>query len=179
MKDLFEYWDEIPEHVLKVLESFPEDEWTYQLYDELIKKLNAIGYTCEYGPDAEPFNLHKIKTMSKIHHGYRSPKRYYDRIECNETLESTEEFRLQAHLNLVYITAPQFIADIVRKNLFCRADEGDEEMNIYHVGDNNLMESLPHFDEVLSGDDYRMYLRFAKWVEDNNIDWICFYNPVE
>jgi len=35
----------------------PQD---YEDCDLLIQKLNAVGYTCEYGLDAVPYNLTKL-----------------------------------------------------------------------------------------------------------------------
>jgi len=60
MKDLFETPKKIPLNVLEVLNKFNESENDYQSCQRLVCELEAIGYTCEYGLDAEPFNLIKL-----------------------------------------------------------------------------------------------------------------------
>jgi hypothetical protein len=59
MKDLFEYPEQQPAKVRKVLWSygFCHDYEGCQL---LVQKLNEVGYTCEYGLDASPYNLTKL-----------------------------------------------------------------------------------------------------------------------
>jgi hypothetical protein len=58
MTDLFEYPELQPKEVRKILWSYvPQD---YEDCDLLIQKLNAVGYTCEYGLDASPYNLTKL-----------------------------------------------------------------------------------------------------------------------
>jgi hypothetical protein len=58
MKDLFETPELIPRDVLDILERFEDN--TYYECERILNKLEKIGYTYEYGLDAEPFNLRKI-----------------------------------------------------------------------------------------------------------------------
>ena len=61
--DLFEHWELIPNEVQEILERYNEDEQPndYNTLARLQKELNAIGYNFNYGLDAEPFGLHKMK----------------------------------------------------------------------------------------------------------------------
>jgi hypothetical protein len=60
--DLFEYPELLPQEVRNILEKFEDYfSYTYQDCNRLVKQLNAIGYTCEYGLDASPYNLTKLK----------------------------------------------------------------------------------------------------------------------
>lgn len=63
MKDLFDYPHEIPNKVNEVLAKYDQDEanLSYEECAKLVKDLNSIGYTCDYGLDGAPFNLRKIK----------------------------------------------------------------------------------------------------------------------
>jgi bifunctional pyridoxal-dependent enzyme with beta-cystathionase and maltose regulon repressor activities len=58
-EDLFNEWETLPKEVIRLLMSKMEFK-TYKECDEFIKQLNKIGYTCEYGFDAVPYNLQKI-----------------------------------------------------------------------------------------------------------------------
>lgn len=62
MKDLFETPELIPSGVQAILESFGEDECPndYRDLERLLKLINPLGYTFDYGLDAEPFNLRKL-----------------------------------------------------------------------------------------------------------------------
>lgn len=59
-KDLFEYYDELPQEVREILSFYELEEMDYLTCENLLKELNAVGYTFEYGLSAEPFNLKKI-----------------------------------------------------------------------------------------------------------------------
>jgi len=58
MNDLFETPDLIPKDVLDILATFEDN--TYEECERILNKLERIGYTYEYGLDAEPFNLKKL-----------------------------------------------------------------------------------------------------------------------
>lgn len=68
MKDLFEYPELLPASVTQIIERFADDVHSYERCDELISELNAVGYTCEYGLDATPYNLQRIHSPKK--YGY-------------------------------------------------------------------------------------------------------------
>lgn len=58
MNDLFETPDLIPKDVHDILAQFEDN--TYEECERVLNKLEQIGYTYEYGLDAEPFNLRKL-----------------------------------------------------------------------------------------------------------------------
>lgn len=58
MKDLFETPELIPSDVQAILESFDEDAPnTYLELDRIMNELEVLGYTFDYGLDAEPYGL--------------------------------------------------------------------------------------------------------------------------
>jgi hypothetical protein len=57
--DLFDNYDNLPSNVKKLLEIVEEDN-SYETCEQLVRKLNQIGYHCEYGLDASPHSLEKI-----------------------------------------------------------------------------------------------------------------------
>lgn len=63
MTDLFDYPELQNQSVRRILWAYgcPQD---YEGCDLLIQKLNEVGYTCEYGLDASPYNLRKIEYPS-------------------------------------------------------------------------------------------------------------------
>lgn len=60
MADLLEQYDELPQDVQNVLNYFFHLDNTYENCEWLVETLNKIGYTIEYGLDAEPYNLRKL-----------------------------------------------------------------------------------------------------------------------
>lgn len=60
MPDLFEDYDSLPDDVKTVLDRYTDSDTNYENCALLVQELNAIGYTCEYGLDAEPFKLRKL-----------------------------------------------------------------------------------------------------------------------
>ncbi len=60
-EDLFEHYEELPQEVRTVLDSWSLSEGlSYENCKNLVRDLEVVGYTCEYGLDAEPYNLKKI-----------------------------------------------------------------------------------------------------------------------
>lgn len=64
MKDLFENYQELPAQVVSMINSFNErsvvTDDIYANCEQLVKELELLGYTCEYGLDGVPFNLKKV-----------------------------------------------------------------------------------------------------------------------
>ena len=61
--DLFLDWENLPTDVLAVLtkhQSNEDEMYTYNQCEALVKDLEAIGYTCDYGLDAIPYGLKKV-----------------------------------------------------------------------------------------------------------------------
>ena len=59
-KDLFETLDLIPQEVRNIIEKYEEAGADYKMCQNLIKELEQVGYTCEFGLDGVPYNLKKI-----------------------------------------------------------------------------------------------------------------------
>ena len=60
-KDLFECLEIIDNDKLHaIIERFSEIEHSYNTCSELVSELEKIGYTCQYGLDAIPYDLKKI-----------------------------------------------------------------------------------------------------------------------
>lgn len=53
-------YETLPENVKEVIEEFSESNGSYKDCEKLITKLNKIGWTAEYGLDAEPYNFRKV-----------------------------------------------------------------------------------------------------------------------
>jgi hypothetical protein len=72
MRDLFETPELIPSEVQLILESYNEDESTNDYLDlqRLTNELEQIGYTLDYGLDAEPFGLRPIGIKLENLEGY-------------------------------------------------------------------------------------------------------------
>jgi hypothetical protein len=60
MRDLFETPELIPHDVQAILESFYDSISSYEDLERLLKLINQLGYTFDYGLDGEPFNLRKL-----------------------------------------------------------------------------------------------------------------------
>jgi hypothetical protein len=58
--DLFEHYDKLPKNVTDILDRYAEEDNTYPILEDLQAELEAVGYTFDYGLDAEPYNLRKI-----------------------------------------------------------------------------------------------------------------------
>jgi hypothetical protein len=55
---MFETPELIPSDVQAILDTF--DDFTYQELDRIKDELQTVGYTFDYGLDAEPYNLRKL-----------------------------------------------------------------------------------------------------------------------
>lgn len=60
MLDLFDYPEMQSKIVQDVLETYG-NPIGYDECDLLVQQLNQVGYTCDYGLDACPYNLRRIK----------------------------------------------------------------------------------------------------------------------
>lgn len=68
MNDLFYHPELLPDDVRVVIEKFVEaDEYSYESCNDFIDNLYDVGYTCEYGLDAEPYNLRKLEESNEDH----------------------------------------------------------------------------------------------------------------
>lgn len=60
MNDLFEHPELLPKQVKEVLDKHTNMDNDYESCEKLVIDLNAVGYTCEYYLDAEPYDLRKM-----------------------------------------------------------------------------------------------------------------------
>jgi hypothetical protein len=66
-KDLFETLDLIPQEVRNIIEKYEEAGADYKMCQNLIKELEQVGYTCEFGLDGVPYELKQLsKTDSML-----------------------------------------------------------------------------------------------------------------
>lgn len=56
MTDLFEHYETLPQEVQDLILTIT-DEFDYEDCKQMVLSLNELGYTCEYGLDAQLFNL--------------------------------------------------------------------------------------------------------------------------
>lgn len=55
--DMFEQYELLPIEVQAILDKYSEKENDYENCSNLVDELEQVGWTCDYGLDAEPFNL--------------------------------------------------------------------------------------------------------------------------
>jgi len=60
MEDLFEHYETLPANVQRILEKYSKDNNSYPNCANLVIELETVGYTCDYGLDAEPYELRKL-----------------------------------------------------------------------------------------------------------------------
>lgn len=58
--DLFECQNKLPKEVQSIINDFVESANTYADCQKFVRDLNCVGYTCDYGLDADPFKLRKL-----------------------------------------------------------------------------------------------------------------------
>jgi hypothetical protein len=64
-KDMFAYYDELPIEIQMILDKYAEMDFTYENCGNLIDELEVLGWTCEYGLDAEPYDLRQLTNFDK------------------------------------------------------------------------------------------------------------------
>lgn len=88
-KDLFEYYEEQPEELRAIINKYTDenydygDSYEYSELEEMLREVEAIGYTFEYGLDAIPYALRKIGVKVSELEGYED----YDDDECDDCNE--------------------------------------------------------------------------------------------
>ncbi len=59
-EDLFENQEKLPQEIRDILDRYSEEEATYETVGNMLNELQPLGYTFDYGLDAEPYGLRKI-----------------------------------------------------------------------------------------------------------------------
>lgn len=70
MKDLFEYYQEQPQELKNVLNQWQDrinNGLDYNQCAQLLREVEAVGFTFEYELSAEPFNLRKIEPIQEVY----------------------------------------------------------------------------------------------------------------
>jgi hypothetical protein len=63
--DLFEDYEDQPEEVSELLSTLEVEDYNYDTLNDLLSEMKKIGYTFEFGLDAEPYDLRKIGQKGK------------------------------------------------------------------------------------------------------------------
>ena len=80
-EDLFSNYESLPQNVQDIINKFGElDENSYENCDKFIKELETFGYTCDYGLDAQPYGLKKIKNIKESKSDYPYELHFSDGI---------------------------------------------------------------------------------------------------
>jgi hypothetical protein len=58
--DLFDTPELIPDNVKEILEEYQDGDFDYLDCKELELRLNSVGYTIDWGLEAEPYNLRPL-----------------------------------------------------------------------------------------------------------------------
>ena len=61
MDDLFDTPEVLPLEVQAILEKYSNKDFNYENCSNLVDELEQVGYTCEYGLDASPYDLKKVE----------------------------------------------------------------------------------------------------------------------
>lgn len=72
MRDMFEYYNELPIEVQLILDKYFECENDYESCGNLVEELESVGWTCDYGLDAEPYGLRLIGVELEEIEGYEN-----------------------------------------------------------------------------------------------------------
>lgn len=65
-RDLFEFYEELPPHVLAIIDSYDEEKELYKECARVQKEFQAVGYTCDYGLCGEPYHLRRINDIANL-----------------------------------------------------------------------------------------------------------------
>jgi hypothetical protein len=98
MKDLFEQYETLPQEVKVILAKFQKSENDYKDCQLLVEELNEVGYICEFGLDAIPFNLSVLNSFS----GEKTMKTTDDVIEALSKDNECSKYMLDWVLNRIY-----------------------------------------------------------------------------
>ena len=73
MVDLFETPEVLPKEVQAILEKYSQSDFNYEQCNYLVDELEQVGYTCEFGLDAIPYDLKKIIKEPKFYQAVLKP----------------------------------------------------------------------------------------------------------
>lgn len=97
MKDLFDTPEVLPLEVQAILDKYSEMDNTYETCGNLVDELEQVGYTCEFGLDASPYDLRKVITNGDLENDLDKIKWNQESIETDLTklaVYKAEDFNL-------------------------------------------------------------------------------------
>ena len=130
-KDLFETPELLPKEVRTIVENFNMDEQSYETCETLIKELNKVGYTCEYGLDAMPYDLRKLKQISM--------RRNAEKVSVLRTdiINDIKDYMSSKHLEQIEFQN-QFTIQVDSMK-FSDYDNGIEELIVSYLTDDGFV----------------------------------------
>lgn len=121
-KDYFEYLEETPQEVQDIVEKYADDmHLGYDKSQQLVKELETVGWTCEYGLDGIPYGLTQISDMEEG----MSDQEFADAQQADRLASHPEKNMIEKIQALIQIEKLSKIADDTSKT----PEERDQARN--------------------------------------------------
>lgn len=91
--DLFEYYDKMPTELSLLINSYDFDDMDYNDTETLLKEVNNLGYTFDYGLDNEPYGLRPIGVELNQLKGYEEYAKGGDVKNKKESVLNFEDYQ--------------------------------------------------------------------------------------
>jgi hypothetical protein len=137
--DLFQYYELMPENVSATFNMYYEmndNEWSYDSLSKLQSELKELGYTFDYGLDAEPYGLRPIElSLNQL----KDFEEYENGGSVSESEQSVEfEYKGKNHKFSFVPDEPDMWTSFESHGLVfdVHYDEGYNEIVVYEVIDN-------------------------------------------
>jgi hypothetical protein len=136
--DLFEDYDDQPEEVQAILANYNMEDNDYETMLNLKAELESIGYTMDFGLDAEPYDLRKIGQTGKS-------KFYADggEVDFSEKLE-----KMRNSYNLLEMKVKARIASAIGIDDAIRIMENDYAFHPFDLITSAVRSGLLELDEI-------------------------------
>lgn len=79
--DLFKHYDKMPDDLRGVVKKYEMGENDYRVLEDFKEEVEALGYTFDYGLDAEPYNLRKVAELGLHEQEVSTEDTYLSSIE--------------------------------------------------------------------------------------------------
>ena len=100
-RDLFEFYEDLPPHVVSIIDSYNEEKEPYKECARVQKELQAVGYTFDYGLCGEPYNLRCINDIANL-------KLVRDSESINIFIDNGEDYE---PLHVIYWHVDEWLED--------------------------------------------------------------------
>ncbi len=108
--DLFEDFDNLPQNIQDIFFEYEDSDNTYERNKEMLSKLNPLGYTFDYGLDAIPFGLKKMKTGGGVGDSYNIKNiKIGDRIKDKYNNEAEVWYNDGEKIEAQYISGASYV----------------------------------------------------------------------